>query len=154
MGKNVSTAAPSGVAAQLLISGMTLHSRFSVPRKLKKEMQLNIEKHSVEAQKIRQLDFIFIDEAPMAHRYIFECIDKDFKDFRNAPNKIFGGVSVILGGDWRQILPVIKGDQRPDSVRATLKRSHLWRNVTEMSLTQNMRLIGNSEQVDQYRQSV
>jgi ATP-dependent DNA helicase PIF1 len=40
--------------------------------------------------------------------------------------KIFGGKTVILGGDFRQILLVVPKGKREDIVSASLPQSHLW----------------------------
>ncbi|XP_074324273.1 uncharacterized protein LOC141661188 [Apium graveolens] len=40
----------------------------------------------------------------------------------------FGGITVVLGGDFRQILPVINQGLRGDVVSATITRSPLWLN--------------------------
>ena len=50
----------------------------------------------------------------------------------------FGGLTVLLAGDWRQILPVVLHGSRPDIVDATLKSSYLWQIVTRLQLTQNI----------------
>jgi hypothetical protein len=52
----------------------------------------------------------------------------------------FGGIVVVLGGDFRQTLPIIPKGKREDIVGATLPRSHLWLHVTFTNLTDNMRL--------------
>jgi hypothetical protein len=52
----------------------------------------------------------------------------------------FGGIVVVLGGDFRQTLPIIPKGKREDIVGATLTRSHLWLHVTFTNLTDNMRL--------------
>ena len=44
------------------------------------------------------------------------------------------------GGDFRQILPVIRHGTRSEVVSACLNRSPLWRSVKVMKLTINMRL--------------
>ncbi|XP_019239881.1 PREDICTED: ATP-dependent DNA helicase PIF1-like [Nicotiana attenuata] len=48
----------------------------------------------------------------MMHRYCFEALDRTLRDilrFKDASNldRPFGGKTVVLGGDFRQILPVI-----------------------------------------------
>ena len=60
----------------------------------------------------------------------------------------FGGLAVLLAGDWRQILPVVRHGSRPDIVDTTLKSSYLWQIVTRLQLTQKMRskLRGESSQ--------
>jgi ATP-dependent DNA helicase PIF1 len=57
-----------------------------------------------------------------------------------AESMIFGGKVVVLGGDLRQILPVVEGGSRAEIVNAAIVNSPLWRHVTVLSLTVNMRL--------------
>ena len=49
-------------------------------------------------------------------------------------------MTVILGGDFRQILPVINKGRREQIVNASIKRSYLWKHFDIFGLTQNMRL--------------
>jgi hypothetical protein len=46
-------------------------------------------------------------------------------DDAQAIEKIFGGKTMVLGGDFRQILPVVPKGGRKDIVNAPLLRSHL-----------------------------
>jgi hypothetical protein len=55
----------------------------------------------------------------------------------NAP---FGGKEIILGGDPRQILPIIEGRDRAQIVNATITNSSLWSSIIVLHLTENMRL--------------
>ena len=41
----------------------------------------------------------------------------------------FGGEVVVLAGDFRQTLPILKLASRPQIVDVTLKKSHLWENL-------------------------
>ncbi|KAL3628002.1 hypothetical protein CASFOL_028104 [Castilleja foliolosa] len=52
----------------------------------------------------------------------------------------FGGKTVVLGGDFRQILPVIPKGTRQDIVNATINSSYLWKHCVVLRLTKNMRL--------------
>ncbi|KAK6160522.1 hypothetical protein DH2020_003903 [Rehmannia glutinosa] len=52
----------------------------------------------------------------------------------------FGGKTVVFGGDFRQILPVVPKGTRQDIVNATINSSHLWDYITVLRLTKNMRL--------------
>jgi hypothetical protein len=59
----------------------------------------------------------------MAHRNCFEAIDKILRDILRCTNenndKIpFGGITVVLGGDFRQILPVVPKGRREHVVNA------------------------------------
>ncbi|XP_057418863.1 uncharacterized protein LOC130713079 [Lotus japonicus] len=50
---------------------------------------------------------------------------------------------VVLGGDFRQILPVIPKGTRAEIVMSTINSSRLWRFCKVLTLTENMRLLGN-----------
>ncbi|XP_070049601.1 uncharacterized protein [Nicotiana tomentosiformis] len=72
----------------------------------------NIKQGSLLANLIVKAKLIIWDEAPMMHRYCFEALDRTLRDilrFKDASNleRPFGGKTVVLGGDFRQILPVI-----------------------------------------------
>jgi ATP-dependent DNA helicase PIF1 len=51
---------------------------------------------------------------------------------------IFGGKTVVLGGDFRQILPIVPKGGQEDIVSASLNRSHLWQHVMILRLHINM----------------
>jgi hypothetical protein len=97
-------------------------------------------------------DLIIWDEAPMMHHEAFEVVDRTLRDLMQlddaqATKKIFGGKTVLLGGDFRQILPVVPKGGRKDIVNASLPRSHLWQHVTILRLHINMRVMAtNSEE--------
>ena len=59
---------------------------------------------------------------------------------KNSVDKTFGGKTVVLGSDFRQILPVIAKGHREDIVDASVNRSYLWNFCKVFVLTQNMRL--------------
>jgi len=48
--------------------------------------------------------------------------------------------NIIICGDFRQILPIIPRGRRADIVKASLKRSSLWKHCTTLKLTENMRV--------------
>jgi ATP-dependent DNA helicase PIF1 len=52
----------------------------------------------------------------------------------------FGGKPVVLGRDFRQILPVVRKESRFAVVGASITNSHLWQQVTLLKLHTNMRL--------------
>ncbi len=54
---------------------------------------------------------------------------------------------MVLGGDFRQILPVVPKGGREDIVSASLPRLHFWQHVTILHLHINMRVMAtNSEE--------
>jgi ATP-dependent DNA helicase PIF1 len=58
---------------------------------------------------------------------------------------------VVLGGDFRQILPVVKGT-RAQTVSASIKKSFIWNSVSHLRLNQNMRVADGSERSDEFKQ--
>jgi len=85
----------------------------------------------------------------MTHRHCFEALDRTLRDIMRhsdteSLDKPFGGKVVVLGGDFRQILPVIPGGSRQDIVLSTINSSYLWSSCVVLSLTQNMRLHSDS----------
>ena len=76
----------------------------------------------------------------MQSRLILEALDRTFRDLRNRPEEPFGGIVMVLAGDWKQILPIVKNGTRASIVSVTHKRSFLWSNVKILKLTENMRI--------------
>ena len=65
------------------------------------------------------------------HRHIMEALDRSLRDLTgiSAP---FGGKILLLGGDFRQILPVIRHASRVQIVDASLKKSPLWKEFRQL----------------------
>jgi hypothetical protein len=132
--------ASSGIAALLLRGGRTAHSMFKIPVDgLNDDSICNIPKEGPLAELIRRTHLIIWDESGMQHRNAPEAVDRTCRDLRNN-NKPFGGITVVFGGDFQQILPVIPRGSCEDIIGATIQRSHLWKDVQILHLTQNMRL--------------
>jgi hypothetical protein len=131
--------ASSGIAALLIIGGRTSHSCFKIPINIDELSSCLFGKNSDLAELIRLADLIVWDEAPMQHRHIHEAVDRTFRDVRGS-DKPFGGLSVVFGGDFQQILPVIVKGSRAQIVNACMQRSTLWHSMKVLHLTQNMRL--------------
>jgi ATP-dependent DNA helicase PIF1 len=55
----------------------------------------------------------------MQNKYDFKAINRILRDIRDC-EKPFNGLSVILGGDFAQILPVVKRANRARTVAANL----------------------------------
>jgi hypothetical protein len=95
---------------------------------------------------IKAADLIVWDEAPMMHKHVFEAVDRTLRDIMGSVDasnsaKLFGGKVVVLGGDFRQILSVVKRGSRGDIVSASLNQSaRLWPHVQVCRLHQNMRV--------------
>ena len=75
----------------------------------------------------------------MQHRHCVEAVDRTLRDICDS-EKPFGGITVVLGGDFRQILPVIPKGVREQIVNASLRHSVLWKYIHILTLDLNMRL--------------
>lgn len=128
----------TGIAAMLLKGGRTVHSRFKMPLKLNEDSVCALSANSREAGHIKSAALIIWDEAPMASCFALNCIDRFLRDIMN--NDVpFGGKVIVLGGDFRQVLPVVPHGSRHSIVRQTLKSSNIWHLVRKFTLTINMR---------------
>jgi hypothetical protein len=135
----------------LIEGGRTAHSTFKIPIIINDESICNISKNSSLAQFIRQACLVIWDEAPMQHCHIHEAVNRTFQDIRS-DNRLFGGLTVVFGGDFQQILPVIIKGGRADMVGACMQRSVLWGSIQVLHLTQNMRLQTANEEERQFAQ--
>jgi ATP-dependent DNA helicase PIF1 len=118
--------ASSGIAATLLEGGRTAHSAFKLPLDLgrREDPTCNISRGSAKAKILRDCQLIIWDEATMSHKGAFEALDRTIQDIKRN-NRVMGGMTVLLAGDFRQTLPVIQRGSRADEVKACLKSSHL-----------------------------
>jgi hypothetical protein len=152
-GEVVLTVASSGIAALLIPGGRTAHSRFHLPITPDQLSTCNIDPNSHLAELIRMTKLIIWDEAPMMHKHLFEALDRTLRDILRKQNNDrldipFGGKVVVLGGDFRQILPVIPKGTRQDIVYASINSSKLWEFCEVLNLTTNMRLLHGSSEND------
>jgi predicted ATPase len=104
-GKIVLAVASSRIASLLFLGGRTAHSRFKIPIDLHDESTCNIIQQMKVAELVRKADMIIWDEAPMMHRRAFEVVDRTLcnlmkLDDAQVTEKIFGGKTMVLGGDF------------------------------------------------------
>ena len=93
------------------------------------------------AELLKLTSLIIWDEAPMANKANMEALDRMLRDILEI-DLPFGGITIVFGGDFKQILPVIPKGNRARIVNATLKkRASIWSRVQELQLKVNMRLL-------------
>ena len=76
----------------------------------------------------------------MNNKYCFEALDKTLQDLINNYKQPFGGMTTVLGGDFRQILPAILPGTKEHIIDATIINSYLWPFFKILTLKKNMRL--------------
>ncbi|OMO58886.1 DNA helicase [Corchorus capsularis] len=148
-GQIVLAVASSGIASVLLSGGRTAHSRFKIPLEVDEYSTCWIKKGTHLAKLVQCACLIIWDEAPMNHRNCFEALDKSLCDVLSNEvgyehKKPFGGKVVLLGGDFRQTLPIAVGGSKAKIIDACISKSYLWERCKVFSLTENMRLARSS----------
>ena len=136
----------SGVAAQLLEGGTTIHSRFKIPIDADPAKNCNFSRGTITAKLFRDCNIILMDEVAMMSRIDLERINRSLQDVLNN-KKLFGGKSIVMGGDFRQILPVEKTDV--ESIDKCLKNSILWPKFEKEPLKINERVRRNPKEADE-----
>ncbi len=137
----------SGIAALLLEGGCTTHSRFKIPvAGLCGSSACYVPFNNSQAALIRAARLIVWDEAPMAHKHVFEVMNRTLQHVMGVvdpalKDMLFGGKVVVMGGDFRQILPMVPRGKRGQIVDASFKRSAVfWHRVKVCHLLENMRV--------------
>lgn len=143
-GQNVLAFASTGIAATLLKGGRTIHSGFKLPVPLVDTSVSRIKQSSQEAEILRQAALIIIDEVTMLPKDGLRCIDLLLREVMKN-NLPFGGKSMVVGGDFRQTLPVVPRGRRADIIETCLISSPLWSNFKPLSLISNLRSEGQNE---------
>eukprot|EP00854_Cymbomonas_tetramitiformis_P030093 gene30093-37575_t len=75
----------------------------------------------------------------MIHRYMLEAVDRLLRRLIEY-DSLFGGKTILLAGDFRQVLPIVYRGTRADIAATVLSRSSLWQHFTDLPLTINMRV--------------
>lgn len=106
--------APTGIAASHL-GGQTIHSFFSLGIRDEIDdsfIQSLLEKKYLQIR-FSKLSVLIVDETSMVSPFIFSAMDTILKAFKKN-NKPFGGIQVILSGDFFQLPPISrsKADKR------------------------------------------
>ena len=104
----------------LLVGGRTAHSTFCIPLDVLETSICGFTKQSMHAELFKKVKLIIWDEVPMQHKHCVEAVDRTLQDICDN-KRPFGGITVILGGDFRQILSVIPKSVRKQIVGASLR---------------------------------
>ncbi len=123
-GKTVAITAPTGLAASHL-GGSTIHAWSGIgisdsigPRFVERMPQGR-------RDTIAKTDVLIIDEISMLHHYRLDMVDQICRQIRQKPELPFGGLQVIFSGDFFQLPPVERGNQRAQFA----VESHAWQEL-------------------------
>ncbi|PWZ20060.1 ATP-dependent DNA helicase pif1 [Zea mays] len=138
-GKIAVATATSSVAASIMPGGRTAHSRFKIPLTIDDGAVCSFTKQSGTAELLRKASLIIWDEASMTKRQAVEALDNSMHDIMGRPGLPFGGKTIVFGGDFRQVLPVVRKGTRAQVVASSLRMSYLWESMSHLKLVTNMR---------------
>lgn len=109
-----------------------------------------MKKDSVKAKRLKEADLIIIDEASGMKKDALRCIDQFLKELMKT-DKLFGGKTILLGGDFRQTLPIVEHGNAADILGNCLTNFSLFKdNFQTLSLKQNMRAVTESLQFKEW----
>ncbi len=113
-GKYVAVTATTGLAATHL-GGNTIHAWSGIG--ISDQLHPQFEEHLLKGRRdiIEATDVLIIDEISMLHDYRLDMIDEVARKVRKRPDEAFGGIQVILCGDFFQLPPVNRSDSRRGS---------------------------------------
>ena len=116
--------APTGIAASH-IGGMTIHSFFGlgIMEEVSDDYIGDLFYRKFLQNRLKNLNVLIVDEVSMVSPALFESIDKILKAFKHSQEP-FGGVQIILSGDFFQLPPI-------SSSRDEIKfawQTELWKN--------------------------
>ncbi|PIC28806.1 hypothetical protein B9Z55_020608 [Caenorhabditis nigoni] len=137
----------TGIASCLLPFGRTTASLFKL--NISEECKSSLIKlNSSEAKILRELDILILDECSMIPKHALQTADEVLREVTGI-NKPFGGKIVILGGDFRQVLPVVRRGTKADQIDMCLKNSEIWDLFQVCHLKANMRVTsGDKDWID------
>ncbi|KAL3072091.1 hypothetical protein niasHT_036318 [Heterodera trifolii] len=135
--------ASTGIAAELLYEGQTVHKRICRMKHVDSSTSPNVDYESNFAHMLRNIHSMLIDEISMQNKDVLEFVDRLLRSV--APDKLkeipfAGKVSqltfafaflskqfkvVVIGGDWKQLTPVIPGGTDRHQLEASVKNSSL-----------------------------
>ncbi|KAE8745819.1 hypothetical protein FOCC_FOCC007466 [Frankliniella occidentalis] len=146
--KVVLCTASSGIAAINIEGGRTAHSMFRLPLDFSDGSKVwGLTNGSQRADMVRHASLIWLDEAPMLHRYFVEIIDRSLRDLMKVAEP-FGGKVVVLSGDFRQLAPVVPyATTLAEIAAASLRSSPIFPGLRRMHLTVAHRQAGSDDYV-------
>ncbi|XP_076041929.1 uncharacterized protein LOC143025805 [Oratosquilla oratoria] len=139
-GKIALAVASSGIAATVLNGGRTAHNMFKIPLMEYNEIRgCSVKKNSELAKLLEMTSLIVWDEIVMANKNTLTALDITLRDILGN-ERFMGGKVFVCAGDFRQILPVIRGGGKCDELEHCIKSSYMWRDITKLEFTENVRL--------------
>ncbi|XP_078440884.1 uncharacterized protein LOC144710915 [Wolffia australiana] len=126
--RNAISTATSCIVTLFLEGGRTLHSTFKILIPVNHISMCGISPDSKIGRQIQSASIIIVDEAPMMHYHIYETLKRSIRDVMKTINPSLESVPfnikfIVMGGDFRQMLPAIPKGSRSMIISSSLNRS-------------------------------
>ena len=136
---SVHCAAWTGIASNLLPHGRTISSLFKLNME-DNNRSSSMTRQQKEAESLKTMDLLIWDEISMVPVQAFDTVDRLLRDIRQQNDIPFGGITIVVGGDFNQLLPIIERGNMSDVIEACVTQSTLWRaNFVHLPLKENIR---------------
>lgn len=116
-GANVAVTASTGIAATH-INGQTIHSWSGIGLATSLSDRLLTTIRMRRKRKLQAADILIIDEVSMMHAWLFDMVDQVCRRIRLDPRP-FGGLQVVVCGDFFQLPPVSTSNRNHDLIAPT-----------------------------------
>ena len=133
----VVVAAWPGIAASFLSGGVTVLLLLKLPFDLNNTSAVGLHLQSMQTLRLIESSLIILDEVSMANKHAVRSMDVFLREATGNSGELFDGKTVVLAGNFRQILPVVKRGSPSSEV---VKKLPLWSSVKHMQLTRNLRM--------------
>jgi ATP-dependent DNA helicase PIF1 len=137
--KLVMATTTSGVAAAIMLGRRTAHSRFKIPLTLEEGGCCSFTNQSGTTKLLQQATLIIWDEASMTKEAKCGSTRQHLTGYNGSVRPTVWWEAVVLGGDFRQVLLVVRKGSRAQIVGASLRRLYLWESMRHVKLVRNMR---------------
>lgn len=132
-GRIVVCVAASALAASLIEGGHTAHHTLHIPIPANDATFCSFS--AAERKIMMCADLLIWDEASMISKHVADTVDRSFQDMLN-DTRPFGGKTIMFTGDFKQLLPVVRGG-KGDNI--TIQRCTWWPHVRTIKFQTNFR---------------
>ncbi len=140
----VAVTASTGIAATHM-NGMTIHawSGIGIKNTLSNSDLQNLQSKKYLTKNLEGVQVLIIDEISMLHKNQLEMVDKILRYFRE-PDLAFGGIQIVLSGDFFQLPPVRNYGENNRDKFAFMAQAWLEAKLSICYLTEQFRQEDNS----------
>ncbi|CAD6892763.1 unnamed protein product [Tilletia caries] len=128
----VAVVAPTNLAAMAL-GGVTLHAWLGISvdewaDKSAESLERTIRSRDAAATRVKKAEILVMDEVPYLTAEAFDKLDQVIRLLRGVGQTPFGGMPIVMAGDFYQLGPIGPRDPEPGTVLRAAFEGSSWRN--------------------------